>query len=143
MSTRRDAREFAVQMLFELDLNPSDRLDEVFSAFWREREAAAAARDFAQAIVAGVRNERKSIDDLIKSVSDNWDIRRMGVLDRNVIRMAVYEMLHHTDVPAAVAINEAVDIAKYFSSSESGKFVNGVLDRIRKDLKLPPRPEGS
>ena len=141
MATRRDAREFAVQMLFELDLNPSDQLDTVFASFWNEREADERARDFAQEIVTGVRAERKSIDQLIKSVSENWDIRRMGVLDRNVIRMAVYEMLHHKDVPAAVTINEAVDIAKYFSSSESGKFVNGVLDRIRKDLKLPARPE--
>jgi N utilization substance protein B len=139
MSTRRDAREFAVQMLFELDLNPSDRLETVFASFWKEREADEGARDFAQEIVTGVRRERIPIDDLIKSISENWDIRRMGVLDRNVIRMAVYEMLHHKDVPAAVTINEAVDIAKYFSSGESGKFVNGVLDRIRKELKLPAR----
>ena len=139
MSTRRDAREWAMQLLFQLDLNPSDELDGVFRAFWADKKPDRRGRSFAEDLVRGVYGIRERIDPMIQAAAEHWDVRRMSTLDRNVIRLAVYEMLHHADIPPAVVINEAVDIVKYFSSADSGKFVNGILDRIRKNLKLAPR----
>jgi len=139
MATRREAREWAVQLLFQLDLNPTDNLDRVFETFWSDKQPDTRSRAFAETIVRGVREKLAEIDAALKKVAQHWDIKRMGVLDRNVIRMGMYEMLHLKEIPAAVTINEAVDIAKYFASDESGKFVNGILDKVRKDLKRPPR----
>jgi len=133
MATRREAREWAVQILFQLDLNPGD-VERVFDAFWREREADAQARAFAEELVRGIRGELKRIDGLITKYAEHWDLARMAVVDRNVMRIAIYEMLFCEDIPPVVSINEAVDIAKYFNTKESGRFVNGILDRARKDL---------
>lgn len=135
MSTRRDAREWAVQLLFQLDLNPSDKLEEVYKEFWSSRTVDKKSRQFTEERVSGVMNNIKDVDITLKKYTDNWEISRMGVVDRNVMRLALYEMMSCKDIPSAVIINEAVDIAKYFSTSESGKFVNGVLDRVRKDME--------
>lgn len=132
MSTRRESREWALQILFQLDLNPSVKLDEVFSEFWKSRKAGKKARSYSEGLVLGVRQHINDLDTLLKEYADNWDIGRMGVVDRNVLRLSLYEMQYCDDVPAVVAINEAVDIVKYFSCTESGKFVNGILDRVRK-----------
>ena len=138
METRRHSREWAIQLLFQLDVNPGEP-EEAFRHFWAGRDVSEKARRFAEDIVLGVRSNAGAIDEIIRKSARNWDIRRMGVIERNVMRMAVYEMHFKDDVPPVVSINEAVDIAKYFSSTESGKFVNGILDRIRKDLARPPR----
>ncbi len=138
-TTRRDARERALQFLYQRDLNSSQDLDRALACFWEQNPAPAEARRYAQTLVHGVERDRHRIDERIMSSSEHWEMRRMGVIDRNVMRIAVYEMLHMPDVPPVVSINEAVDLAKYFSSRESGKFVNGVLDRIRKGLPRPAR----
>ena len=138
MATRRQAREWCFQILFELDMNPAE-VDRVFKLFWRERKTDAQTRAFAESLVVGVRGHLAEIDAKIKEYAHNWDIKRMGVVERNVMRMALYEMLYCDDVPPVVSINEAVDITKYFGNAESGKFVNGILDRARKDLTRPPR----
>lgn len=145
--TRRHCREWCVQLLFQLDFHQPDTLDEIFEHFWAEiPQANTASREYAQGLTLGVREHREVIDALIARVAPQWDISRMGGIDRNVIRLATYEMMHREDVPATVSINEAVDIAKYFSNEESGKFVNGVLDRIRKECastaKSSPRTPG-
>jgi N utilization substance protein B len=144
MPTRRHARECVVQLLFQLDLNPSENLDAVFKAFWAiyTGRKDPALRKFTEELTRGTRENLAAIDARIKKSAQNWDIRRMGVIDRNVMRLAIYEMLFRPDIPPAVSINEAVDIAKFFSSTESGKFVNGVLDRIRKDIRRPTKGEG-
>lgn len=134
MSTRRDAREWAVQMLFRLEMNPCDN-EKLFEEFFEELEPSKKGRDFAESLIKGVRDNRKEIDEIIVKYAKNWDIDRMAITDRNVIRIALYEMLYRDDIPPAVTINEAVDIAKYFNKTESGRFVNGILDTIRKDLK--------
>jgi len=141
MPIRRHARECAVQLLFQLDLNPSDNLDAVFKVFWtlNDKGTDKQIREFAERLTLGVQQCQTGIDATIKKCADNWDIKRMGVIERNVKRMTVYEMLHCPDIPPAVSINEAVDIAKYFGSAGAGKFVNGVLDRIRKELNKPSR----
>jgi N utilization substance protein B len=119
-------------------MNPGE-LDKVLKQFWKERKSDSKTRRFTEALVVGVREHLSEIDDKIKSYAHNWDIKRMGVVERNVMRMALYEMLYCSDVPPVVSINEAVDITKYFGNAESGKFVNGILDRARKDLSRPSR----
>ncbi len=134
MNTRREAREWVVQILFQLDLNPSDDIDKAFEEFWQGKTSDEKTRLFAESLVRDVRGNVEQIDKLIAKCAENWDIRRMAVTDRNVLRMAVCELVYRDDIPPVVAINEAVDIAKYFNSAESGRFVNGVLDRARKEV---------
>lgn len=148
MSTRREAREWAVQMLFQLDLNPDAETppEEVFREFWEgqlrlrgdaEQDAVPPApiRKFTEAIVVGVMKHRESIDALITACVKNWDIQRIGGIERNVLRMGVYELAFAKEkTPRAVVINECVDICKYFGTRESGRFVNGILDSIARNL---------
>lgn len=135
MATRREAREWVLQILFRLDMNPEEDLDAVFRDFWAEQKSDRKAQEFTESIARGVRQHLSTIDAMIRQYAEHWDIKRMGIVDRNVMRMAIYEMLECPDIPRVVSINEAVDIAKYFSSGESGRFVNGILDRIRKELE--------
>jgi len=139
MSTRREAREWGIQLLFQLDMNPAE-MDSVLSTFWSDKKAEPKIREFTEQLVRGVRCNLVEIDGTIKKYAQNWRIDRMAALDRNVMRMAIYEMSFCKDIPPIVVINEAVDIAKYFSSNESGKFVNGILDRIRKDMESTVLP---
>jgi 6,7-dimethyl-8-ribityllumazine synthase len=138
-AVRRHAREWAVQLLFQLDMNPGP-VDAALEEFWSdpERKADAPSRAFTEGLVRGVGKHRVKIDRTIRKCAEHWDLSRMGVLDRNVLRLGAYEILFCKDVPPAVAINEAVDLAKYFSDTKSGKFVNGILDRVRRDLDRPP-----
>jgi transcription antitermination factor NusB len=99
----------------------------------------AAIRVFAEPLILGVLQNQKAIDDEIQKYAHNWDVRRMATVDRNVLRLAVYEMRFRDDIPPVVSINEAVEIAKKFSTQDSGKFVNGILDRIKADLMRPAR----
>lgn len=139
MATRREAREWALQVLFHLDVNP-DKPEKVLRWFWQEYDAADARnRAFVERVVLGVGEHRKEIDDLITQYAENWSLHRMGVVDRNVLRMAIFEMLYCEDIPPVVSINEAVDVAKYFGNDESGRFVNGIVDRIRKTIQREPR----
>jgi len=163
MGTRREARERAVQFLFQHDLNPPGNLEEALNQFWDSQRTAAlaeekgpstwgekvdlpppsaeemAVRMFAEPLIRGTLEERDRIDEQIKKHAKNWDIHRMAAVDRNVLRLAIYEMLHRDDIPPVVSINEAVDIAKKFSTNDSGKFVNGILDKIRGELMRPAR----
>ena len=134
MGSRRDARESAVQILFQLDYNPGE-LDPVLVSFWAERKAPSKTREFVEELVRGVLANRPKIDEIITKCAQNWELPRMGGVDRNVIRLAVYEMVCRTDIPHAVSINEAVAIAKNMGDVGSGRFVNGVLDRVHRDLE--------
>ena len=133
MNTRRHARECAVQLLFQLDYS-RDELNGVFASFWADKELSAAMRKFAEGLVRGVLEKQEVLDVLIQKCAENWKLSRIARVDLSVLRLAVYELKFRPDVPPAVAINEAIDLAKYFSSNESGRFVNGVLDRARKEL---------
>lgn len=137
MATRRDGREWALQIIFGLDLNTREELDAVIGDFFEVHAAESdpRTREFVDGIVRGVVEHRLDIDAHIEKYAEHWKIRRMGVVDRNVLRIALYELMFCEDVPDAVILNEAIDIAKYFSSVESGKFVNGILDRARKDIR--------
>tara|TARA_Y100001968_G_scaffold150998_2_gene138166 strand:+ start:1525 stop:2103 length:579 start_codon:yes stop_codon:yes gene_type:complete len=161
MGTRRQARERAVQFLFQNDHNPPEDLGETLDHFWRyqrplviellegktnwgqEKELPPptdddlAIRDFAEPLVLGVLENIKEIDNRIQDLAANWDLSRMAGVDRSILRLAAYEMLYRDDIPPVVAINEAVDIAKKFSTDESGKFVNGILDNMAARLSRP------
>jgi len=138
MATRRDAREWALQVLFGLDLNPRNDVDEVLADFMSDKNSDQRTRAFVQELVEGVCRERSSLDKVLQRHAEHWDMKRMGVVDRNILRAALFELLHMKDAPPPVVINEAVDVAKYFSTDASGRFVNGILDKARKDL-----PDGS
>lgn len=131
-----------MQLLFQLDLNPPENIGDVFEPFWEAHEADSASKGLTEDLVKGTRFNQDEIDDQLKRSVENWDLSRVGSIERSVLRLATYEMLYRRDIPPVVSINEAVDLAKYFGSRESGKFVNGVLDRIRKGVKRPTRKEG-
>ncbi len=134
MGMRRQAREWALQFLFQRDFH-GENLPEDLAQFWEGKTPSPSAKSFTEQLVYGVERRRLELDKLISSCADNWDIDRMGGVDRNVMRIAVHEMTSDGDVPAVVAIDEAVEIAKLYSSNESGRFVNGILDRALSKLK--------
>jgi len=163
MGKRREARERAVQFLFQHDLNPPEELDVAIDQFWESQRGAAiagekgkatwgektelppptgdeaAVRLFADPLIRGALEHRDEADALIRKYCKNWDLPRIAAVDRNVLRLAIYEMRHREDIPPVVSINEAVDIAKKFSTQDSGKFVNGILENIKGELMRPAR----
>jgi len=163
MGKRREARERAVQFLFQYDLNPPENLELELGQFWNTQRltaledekapstwgpraelppptaAEAETRLFADPLIRGVLEHRTELDELIKKHAKNWDFHRIAAVDRNIMRLAIFEMLHRGDIPPVVSINEAVDIAKKFSTEDSGKFVNGILDKVRGEILRPAR----
>ena len=163
MGKRREAREHAVQFLFQHDLNPPENLARALDEFWDSQRAAAIAEEkgpahwgqevelppptaeetetrlFADPLIRGVLEHRDDIDEKIKSHAKNWELHRIATVDRNILRLAIYEMLYREDIPPVVSINEAVDVAKKFSTQDSGKFVNGILDKIKGEVMRPAR----
>jgi N utilization substance protein B len=138
MSKRHEARLWAVQFLFQRDFNEDD-LDRALVDFWRDRKTGTKAREFAEQLIRGVEAKREELDRRIQEYAENWDLRRMGAVDRNAMRVALFEMLYCPDIPPVVSINEAVEIAKELSSRESGRFVNGILDRALHEIDRPQR----
>ncbi len=158
--TRRNGREWALQLLFQLEANPGARLGDVFVTFWEQqwsvkfdeldekrkvirqkvwdrktpdRVAPKALRDFSEELVRGVMAHANELDKKIEGYLQNWAMYRVAPVERNVLRLAFYELLF-TDTPAPVVINEAIDLTKFFSTTEAGRFVNGILDKARKDM---------
>jgi N utilization substance protein B len=132
---RTKARERALQALYQIDVAAAG-IDEALANFWRSFEPVEeAVRVLAEELVRGVAERRREVDETIERASSNWRIDRMAKVDRNVLRLAVYELVA-TDVPVKVAINEAIELGKKYGSESSGAFVNGVLDRIAGEL--PP-----
>lgn len=142
MGKRREGREAAVQFLFQGDLNPESAGDPR-DAFWELRPATTATRAFCDDLVRGVLEHREAIDGQIRKYAANYELNRIAAVDRNVLRVAIYEMLFCDDIPPVVSINEAIEIAKRFGGEESGRFVNGILDRVRLDLTRPARTAGA
>ncbi|MGB0580466.1 MAG: transcription antitermination factor NusB [Limisphaerales bacterium] len=163
MGTRRKAREKAIQFLFQCDLNTPEELDAALDDFWVSQRKAfieaekgsatwgeeqeipppdteeAAVRLFADPLIRGTVEKRSAVDEHIVKHAKNWEIHRIAAVDRNILRLGIYEMLFRDDIPPVVSINEAVDIAKRFSTDDSGKFVNGILDKVKLDLTRPAR----
>jgi N utilization substance protein B len=135
---RHEARVLAVQFLFQRDFN-RDEMAGALERFWEGRRAGPGVLRFAGELIAGVEERRPDLDDRIRELAENWDVRRMGAVDRTVLRLALFEILHRDDIPPVVSINEAVELAKEFSGAESGRFVNGILDRAARELDRPIR----
>jgi N utilization substance protein B len=127
---RRKAREHALQILFQLDIRKEKPSAAVLKRFWVEYPPDEEIKSFSEELVKGTYKHLARINDLIHQCAKNWSLDRMAVVDRNVLRMAVYEILFRMDIPTSVSINEAIEIAKKFGTDESGAFVNGILDRV-------------
>ncbi len=136
MRKRTRARELALQMLYQVDARGPESIEDLDSFLLREEPEDAEVREFARALVVGTIEVMPSLDEILGAAAENWQIRRMATVDRNILRMAVFEMLHRPDIPAKVSINEAIDMGKRFSTQQSGSFINGILDRVRRDRNL-------
>jgi N utilization substance protein B len=135
MGRRRKTREVALQFLYQLDLQGEDDPTLHEDEFWARHPVDSETRAFGDALVRGTKTNQTKIDQVISQFAEHWDLERMAVVDRNILRLAVYELLWTADVPPKVAINEAIEIAKKFGTKESSRFINGVLDRIHKELR--------
>jgi N utilization substance protein B len=127
---RRKAREYALQILFQLDIRKEKPSAAILKRFWAEYRPDDEVKAFAEELIKGTYKQRLGIDKLIRECAKNWSLDRMAVVDRNVLRMAVYEILYRMDIPTSVTINEAIEIAKKYGTDESGAFVNGILDSV-------------
>lgn len=138
MSRRREGREAAIQYLYQLDAHGERRLD-LRTDFWELRDSPEPVRAFAEQLINGVNQHVAEIDERLARHLKNFIISRLNMVDRNILRLAVYEMFFSPETPPIVAINEAIDAAKRFGGDDSGKFVNGVLDKIKSELTRPLR----
>jgi transcription antitermination protein NusB len=131
MSSRRKARELALQMLFQWELG-GHTPEHVIATFLRSQRTDAEEESFARSLFEGTVSEVESLNRMIQERAEHWRLERMAAVDRNLIRMALYELLHYAETPPAVVINEALELARRFSTADSVEFVNGVLDGVRK-----------
>jgi transcription antitermination factor NusB len=135
LKKRTRARELTLQFLYQVDLVGTDQSE--MDAYLREEERDSETRQFAHRLIAGTLDAREEIDEMIQEVAQNWNISRMAVVDRNVLRLATHELLHCEDIPPKVAINEAIEIGKRYSTQNSGAFINGILDKIMNRSRQP------
>jgi len=129
MRQRRKAREVALQVLYQLDVLKID-VKEAVELFWNNFDAPDEVRTFSSLLIEGTWLKVDAIDSLISSCSENWSIARMSRVDKNILRMAVYELLYCHDIPPKVTLNEAIDLGKVYGSENSGSFINGILDAL-------------
>lgn len=129
MRKRTQAREFALQIMYQQDLNP-EPLGALLKSFWESNPSPPEVQEYAEKIVQGTFLHLREIDAVLSKYAEHWELPRMAVVDRNILRLSTYELLYVEEIPLKVAINEAVNIAKKFSQEDSGKFVNGILDKI-------------
>ena len=162
MVTRRQSREWALQMLAQFDLNPPESVDSAIAEFWdqqvrlesdalaaeergarviftstdpRELSSLATAREFAEVRARGAWKDRDALDSALEPYLEHWSLYRLGTVERAVLRLGAWELLNCDDIPTPIVVNEAVDLAKWFSESKSGRFVNGVMDRFAKAVR--------
>lgn len=139
MGVRRKARVCALQMLFQFDV-AKPTATELIGSYWRELggEMANDSREYANNLVVGTLAHLEEIDELIMRRAENWRLSRMAIVDRNILRLAIFEFLYQPDTPKTVAINEALEIARRFSTFEATQFINGILDGVKRDLETEP-----
>ena len=133
MGSRRQAREAALQMLYGIDVT-GERVDAAIIRYWSTLGGDATADEFANQLVRGCAEKREAVDEVIGRVSQHWRLERMARVDRNILRLATYELEALEDIPRNVTLDEAVELAKRFGDAESPAFVNGVLDRIAREI---------
>ena len=137
MGQRRQSREIALQMLYQMEMTglPPHEVTELFYQLALDdddqgREIPQSVRPFAEKLITGVHANREQVDKMIVEASENWRLERMSIIDRNILRIAVFEMLYCLEIPPKVSINEAIDLGKTFGSPDSGAFINGILDHL-------------
>jgi N utilization substance protein B len=135
MGARRKARELALQMLFQHDMS-GNQPDSIIETFEELQKSKPNTREFATKVFKGTLENIEKIDEMIQQQAENWRLSRMPAVDRNIIRMAIYEFLHEDDTPKLVIIDEAIEIAKKFGTQKSSQFINGILDGILKRYNL-------
>jgi N utilization substance protein B len=140
LGKRRRSREFALRVLYQLEISKED-IPRIIVQQREHLSPGDESDEFAERIVQGVRKNGPEIDQLIHRYSENWRLDRMNLIDRNILRMAVFELLYCEDIPPKVTLNEAVELGKKYGSEESGSFINGILDRIRNEVVGKPLPE--
>jgi len=133
MGRRRKAREETLRILYRLEFD-NRQPEETLSQYWENKKTNQATREYSTWLVNGIISHHKKIDTIIQNASEHWRLSRMAIIDRNILRMAVFELLYEENIEPAVVINEAIEIAKAYSGNEAATFVNGVLDAIRKNL---------
>jgi len=141
MTRRSRGREVALQVLYQVEQNPGISPEEIRRFIQRRLLEDRKLCDFTEGLVAGVKEHQARLDAIISQVAENWRLDRMAAIDRNILRLGAYEMLFCPDVPAKVAINEALELAKRYSTAQSSRFVNGILDRVLQWQVQEPRPE--
>ena len=134
MGPRRKAREYALQMLFQWDIT-KDSIDQIVTTFWENQDELPSVMNFANALAARTIEHVEEIDALIVRHAEHWRLDRMAVIDRNLLRLATQEFLYDKETPRTVVINEAIEIARRFSTQESPQFINGLLDSIKKEVE--------
>jgi len=137
LGKRRRSREFALQVLYQLEITKQDAL-RTLAQFQEHFSEGVERDDFVERLVLGVSEHRKEIDRLIERYSENWRLDRMNTIDRNILRMAAFELLYCEDIPPKVTLNEAIDLGKRYGTDESGSFINGILDRIQNEVIRKP-----
>jgi len=135
---RRKAREFTLQLLFQLDV--TNKMSEENSAkprelFWAHTACKEEIKSFSLELIQGTLSHLPEIDEYIKKYAEHWDLSRMPAVDRNILRFAIYEILYRDDIPLKVSINEAIEIAKIYGTDDSARFINGLLDKVAKTLE--------
>ena len=135
MTKRRKGREVALQFLYQLDLQGEVDPAPHATEFWARHPLDEDLREFAEELVRGTKSAQVKIDDIIVRFTEHWDLDRMAVVDRNILRLAAYELGWRAETPPKVVINEAIEIAKKFGTRESSRFINGILDRIHRELR--------
>ena len=144
MTRRSRGREIALQVLYQTEQNPGLAAEEVRRFIERRLRGDKKLCEFAEGLVAGIQANQPKIDDLISGVAENWRLDRMAAIDRNILRLGAYEMLFCPEVPIKVAINESLELAKRYSTAQSSRFVNGILDRLQaadvKEREAGPEP---
>jgi N utilization substance protein B len=138
MGVRREGREAAIQFLYQRDLGGGAGISDL-QEFYAFRGLSPSARRFCEGLVSGLLDHTSDIDVALREHTQNYELERLSAVDRNILRLAIHEMLFCDDIPPVVSINEAIDIAKKYGTEESGRFVNGVLDKIKATLKRPDR----
>ena len=136
MRKRTKARECALQVLYQIDMT-GNPVDTVLSRFWQNTKHNLEVSSFAAGLVKGTYENLAEIDALIAEHSEHWDIGRMPTIDRSILRLAAYELLHRDDIPPKVAINEALDLSHRYSTPDSARFINGVLDKLMAHKQVP------
>ncbi len=135
MGSRRAGREAAMRILYSMEFS-SQSADQSAADYWLEHKVSDQLRDFTMTMVNGVNEARAELDAIISSASDNWPVARMADIDKNILRIAAWELKEHPEIPTPVIIDEAIEMAKQYAAPDSASFINGILGRIQKEIRI-------